>query len=129
MRPALCNSSGSAVGVVCGSQRGVESIAEVLQLAGTTGVRIISAVAHTQEELDRVDREADIVLLSREAIALADARGDDDLRSAALFALVEACYCSGDYDAMLSAVEPLRRSDCACSVRFFQVSRLRSCFW
>jgi DNA-binding transcriptional regulator YhcF (GntR family) len=61
---------GSAVGVVCGSQRGVESIAEVLQLAGTKDVRIISAVAHTEEELDRVDREADVVLLSREAIAL-----------------------------------------------------------
>ena len=33
-------------------------------------VRIISAVAHTEEELDRVDRDADLVLLSREAIAL-----------------------------------------------------------
>ena len=61
---------GSSVGVVCGSQRGVENIAEVLQLAGTTDVRIISAVAHTEEELDRVDREADLVLMSREAIAL-----------------------------------------------------------
>ncbi len=61
---------GSSVGVVCGSQRGVENIAEVLQLAGTTDVRIISAVAHTEEELDRVDRDADLVLLSREAIAL-----------------------------------------------------------
>ena len=56
--------------MVCGSQRGVENIAEVLQLAGTTDVRIISAVAHTEEELDRVDRDADLVLLSREAIAL-----------------------------------------------------------
>ena len=43
------------VGVVCGSQRGVENIAEVLQLAGATGVEIISAVAHTEAELDRVD--------------------------------------------------------------------------
>jgi DNA-binding transcriptional regulator YhcF (GntR family) len=62
--------SGSAVGVVCGSQRGIDNIAEVLQLAGTTGVRIVSAVAHTEEELDRVDREANLVLMSREAIAL-----------------------------------------------------------
>jgi DNA-binding transcriptional regulator YhcF (GntR family) len=61
---------GSSVGVVCGSQRGVDNIAEVLQLAGTTDVRIISAVAHTEEELDRVDRDANLVLLSREAIAL-----------------------------------------------------------
>src|SRR3954451_20377688 len=61
---------GSSVGVVCGSQRGVDSIAEVLQLAGATDVRIISAVANTEEELDRVDHDADLVLLSREAIAL-----------------------------------------------------------
>ena len=61
---------GSKVGVVCGSQRGVENIAEVLQLAGTTGVELIPAVAHTEAELERVDREADLVLLSREAMAL-----------------------------------------------------------
>ena len=61
---------GSKVGVVCGSQRGVENIAEVLQLSGATGVELISAVAHTEAELDRVDREADLVLLSREAMAL-----------------------------------------------------------
>ena len=62
--------SGSKVGVVCGSQRGVENIAEVLQLAGNTDVELISAVAQTDAELDRVDAEADLVLLSREAIAL-----------------------------------------------------------
>ncbi len=62
--------SGSKVGLVCGSQRGVENIAEVLQLSGATGVEIISAVAHTEQELERVDREADLVLLSREAMAL-----------------------------------------------------------
>jgi DNA-binding transcriptional regulator YhcF (GntR family) len=61
---------GSSVGVVCGSQRGIDNIAEVLQLAGTTGVEIVSAVAHTEEELERVNRIADLVLLSREAIAL-----------------------------------------------------------
>ena len=61
---------GSKLGVVCGSQRGVENIAEALQLADNTSVELISAVAHTKEELDRVDREADLVLLSREAIAL-----------------------------------------------------------
>lgn len=63
-------SPGSRVGVVCGSQRGVENIAEVLQLAGATDVELISAVAHTEAELDRVDRDADLVLLSREAMAL-----------------------------------------------------------
>jgi DNA-binding transcriptional regulator YhcF (GntR family) len=63
-------SPGSKVGVVCGSQRGVENIAEVLQLSGATGVELIAAVAHTEAELERVDREADLVLLSREAMAL-----------------------------------------------------------
>lgn len=62
--------AGAKVGVVCGSQRGVENIAEVLQLSGSSDVRIISAVAHTEAELDLVDREADLVLLSREAMAL-----------------------------------------------------------
>ena len=62
--------SGSKVGLVCGSSRGVENIAEVLRLAGATGVEIISAVAHTDEEIESVDREADLVLLSREAMAL-----------------------------------------------------------
>jgi DNA-binding transcriptional regulator YhcF (GntR family) len=62
--------AGARVGLVCGSQRGVENIAEVLETAGATGVEIIPAVAHTEAELDAVDRSADLVLLSREAIAL-----------------------------------------------------------
>ena len=68
---------GSKVGLVCGSQRGVENIAEVLLLSGAKGVKIVSAVANTEAELDEVDREADIVLLAREAMALGlDARFD-----------------------------------------------------
>jgi DNA-binding transcriptional regulator YhcF (GntR family) len=68
---------GSKVGVVCGSQRGVENIAEVLQLAGANGIELVSAVANTDIDLDRVDAEADLVLLSREAVALGlDARFD-----------------------------------------------------
>ena len=62
--------AGSRVGVVCGSQRGVENIAEVLALAGSSGVTIVSAVAHTEAELALVDRDADLILLSREALAL-----------------------------------------------------------
>ena len=61
---------GSKVGLVCGSQRGIENIAEVLQLAGATGVEIVSALAETDHELEQVDAEADLVLLSREAMAL-----------------------------------------------------------
>jgi GntR family transcriptional regulator len=73
--------SGSRVGVVCGSQRGVENIAEVLSLAGASGVELISAVAHTEPELDRVNGEANLILLSREAMALGlDARFDQPER-------------------------------------------------
>ncbi len=61
---------GSRVGVVCGSQRGVDNIAEVLSLAGASGVEILSAVAHTEPELEAVNRDADLILLSREAMAL-----------------------------------------------------------
>ena len=61
---------GSKVGVVCGSQRGIENIAEVLALAGADDVAILPAVAHTEPELAQVDREADLILLSREAAAL-----------------------------------------------------------
>ena len=39
---------GSKVGLVCGSQRGVENIAEVLLLSGAKGVKIVSAVANTE---------------------------------------------------------------------------------
>lgn len=62
--------AGAKVGLVCGSARGVENIAEVLRLAGATGVEILSAVADTDADLDEVDASADLVLLSREATAL-----------------------------------------------------------
>jgi DNA-binding transcriptional regulator YhcF (GntR family) len=62
--------SGSKVGVVCGSQRGAQNIAEVLALSGSSDAKILSAVAHTEPELDLVDHEADVILLSREAMAL-----------------------------------------------------------
>lgn len=62
--------AGTKVGLVCGSQRGLENIEEVLRLAGATGVEIVSALADTEADLDHVDREADLVLLSREATAL-----------------------------------------------------------
>jgi DNA-binding transcriptional regulator YhcF (GntR family) len=61
---------GSKVGLVCGSSRGVESILETLQLTGAVDVEVIPAVAGTEAELVRVDAEADLVLLSREAMAL-----------------------------------------------------------
>jgi DNA-binding transcriptional regulator YhcF (GntR family) len=62
--------AGSKVGLVCASERGAENIAETLRLSGTTGVEILPATTAGGEDLARVDREADLVLLSREALAL-----------------------------------------------------------
>jgi DNA-binding transcriptional regulator YhcF (GntR family) len=61
--------SGSRVGLVCASERGAENIAETLALSGTTGVELLSATIEAKEDLDLIDRTADIILLSREAIA------------------------------------------------------------
>src|SRR5436190_6246714 len=61
--------NGSRVGLVCASERGTDNILETLALSGTTGVDIVSALIAAPEDLDRVDRTADIILLSREALA------------------------------------------------------------
>jgi len=60
---------GSRVGVVCASDRGTENIAETLAIAGTQGVELISATIGDAEKLAIVDRTADLVLMSREALA------------------------------------------------------------
>ena len=60
---------GSRVGVVCASERGAENIAETLQIAGTRGVEIVAATIGDDERLELVDATADIVLMSREALA------------------------------------------------------------
>ena len=61
--------SGSRVGLVCASERGAENIAETLALSGTKGVEIVTATIEGKEDLDLIDRTADVILLSREAIA------------------------------------------------------------
>ena len=61
---------GARVGLVCASGRGVDNIAETLQLSGTAGVDIVSATADTEADLELVDRTANLILLSREAIEL-----------------------------------------------------------
>jgi DNA-binding transcriptional regulator YhcF (GntR family) len=61
--------SGAKVGVVCASERGADNIVETLRLSGTTGVEVLSATIDPGPELELLDREADVVLLSREAIA------------------------------------------------------------
>jgi len=60
---------GSHVGVVCASERGAENIAETLQIAGTRGVEIVAAIMGDDERLELVDRTADVILMSREALA------------------------------------------------------------
>jgi len=60
---------GSRVGLVCASERGAENIAETLALSGTTGVELVSATIEDDEDLDLIDRTADVILMSREAIA------------------------------------------------------------
>ena len=61
---------GSTVGLVCATSRGTDNIAETLALSGTKGVKIVSAVIGADEDLALVDRTADIILLSREALAV-----------------------------------------------------------
>jgi GntR family transcriptional regulator len=61
--------SGSRVGLVCASERGAENIAETLALSGTTGVEIVTATVDGDGDLELINRTADVILLSREAIA------------------------------------------------------------
>ena len=60
---------GSTVGLVCASERGSDNILETLALAGTRGVDIVAALIDGPDDLDRVERTADLILLSREALA------------------------------------------------------------
>jgi hypothetical protein len=60
---------GSRVGVVCASDRGIENIAETLSIAGTKGVELLSATIHDDERFALIDRTADLILMSREALA------------------------------------------------------------
>jgi GntR family transcriptional regulator len=60
---------GSRVGVICASDRGAENIAETLSIAGTKGIEIVSACLDDPERIKIVDRTADLILLSREALA------------------------------------------------------------
>jgi DNA-binding transcriptional regulator YhcF (GntR family) len=60
---------GSRVGLVCASERGSANMAETLAQSGTTGVELLSATMDAERDLDLIDRAADVILLSREAIA------------------------------------------------------------
>lgn len=58
---------GSRVGLVCSSARGAENMQEVLRLAGTSGVEIVSGLIDDADGLRRVDETADLILVSRDA--------------------------------------------------------------
>jgi DNA-binding transcriptional regulator YhcF (GntR family) len=60
--------AGARVGLVCASARGAESIAETLQIAGTSGIEIVSATIGDERHLQQVDETADLVLMSRDAL-------------------------------------------------------------
>lgn len=60
---------GARVGLVCASPRGAENIAETLRLSGTTGVDIVAAAGQSPDDLSLIDQTADLILMSREALA------------------------------------------------------------
>ena len=61
--------AGSRVGVVCASERGAEAIAETLSIAGAKGIEIVPALMDDVAGLAELDRTADLILMSREALA------------------------------------------------------------
>jgi GntR family transcriptional regulator len=60
---------GSRVGLVCASDRGSDNIRETLAISGTRGVEIVSALMGSSNDLELVDRTADVILMSREALS------------------------------------------------------------
>lgn len=61
--------AGTKVGLVCASERGAENMAETLAISGAQGIELVPATIGDDEALARVDREADVILMSREALA------------------------------------------------------------
>jgi GntR family transcriptional regulator len=61
--------AGSRVGIVCASERGADNMRETLRLSGATGIEIVHALIGDPGSLTQVDETADLVLLSRDALA------------------------------------------------------------
>jgi DNA-binding transcriptional regulator YhcF (GntR family) len=61
--------NGSRVGVVCASERGADNIRETLAIAGNQGVEIVSAMIGASADLGLIERTADVILMSREALS------------------------------------------------------------
>ena len=68
LREVLALAPGAKVAVVCIAPRVVEAITTALALAGANEVEVMPVVLGTEGWSEQVDREADLVLLSREAI-------------------------------------------------------------
>ncbi len=60
---------GSRVGLICASGRGLANIRETLAISGTDGIEILAALIGDSAGLEPIDRDADLILLSREALA------------------------------------------------------------
>ncbi len=61
--------AGTKVGVVCANARGYENMAETLAISGAHGIELVPAVIGDAKALELVDRTADVILVSREALA------------------------------------------------------------
>ena len=66
---------GSRVGVVCASERGADNIAETLAISGTKGIELSTVLMDDPVGLAEIDRTADLILMSREALSLGLDRG------------------------------------------------------
>jgi DNA-binding transcriptional regulator YhcF (GntR family) len=66
---------GSTVGLVCPSERGADNMLDVLRLSGATGIDIVTALISEPDGIERVDATADLILMSREALAAGLDRG------------------------------------------------------
>jgi len=61
--------AGTRVGLVCASDRGAENMRETLAISGTRGVEVITATIGDDAMFETINRTADLVLMSREALA------------------------------------------------------------
>jgi len=60
--------AGSRIGLVCASERGAENMYETLRLSGASGIEVMSALIDDPDSLAPLDAEADLILMSREAL-------------------------------------------------------------
>ena len=61
---------GSTVGLVCATERSTQNIAQWLRESGGQGVELLTALQGDETALDRADRTADLLLLTREAFEI-----------------------------------------------------------